>query len=93
MEFTEKIYEKIRERKYSGRDVLPYSFLLNSIFSAHHDHFYFHDKAILNAAAAETAVTGVEMDRKKIEDADLDAFFPRKDEWKIDFSGKYNNQS
>ena len=37
--FYLKIYEKIRERKYSGRDVLPYSFLLNSIFSAHHDHF------------------------------------------------------
>ena len=34
-----KIYEKICERKYSGRDVLPYSFLLNFIFSAHHDHF------------------------------------------------------
>lgn len=39
VEFTEKYTEKICERKYSGRDVLPYSFLLNFIFSAHHDHF------------------------------------------------------
>lgn len=59
--------------------------MLNSIFSAHHDHFYFHDKAILNAAAAETAVTGVEMDRKKIEDADLDAFFRERTSGKLIF--------
>lgn len=42
-------------------------------------------KAILNAAAAETAVTGVEMDRKKIEDADLDAFFRERTSGKLIF--------
>ena len=47
--------------------------------------FYFHDKAILNAAAAETAVTGVEMDRKKIEDVDLDAFFRERTSGKLIF--------
>lgn len=93
MEFTEKYTKKyvkgstVVEMSYLIPFCLILFFLLITII------FYFHDKAILNAAAAETAVTGVEMDRKKIEDVDMDDFFPRKDEWKIDFSGKYNNQS
>ena len=75
MEFTEKYTKKyvkgstVVEMSYLIPFCLILFFLLITII------FYFHDKAILNAAAAETAVTGVEMDRKKIEDADLDAFF------------------
>lgn len=46
--------------------------------------FYFHDKAILNAAAAETAVVGVEMDRKKLtEETDLESFFRERTKGKL----------
>lgn len=46
--------------------------------------FYFHDKAILNAAAAETAVLGVEMDRKKMnEETDLESFFRERTQGKL----------
>ena len=89
MEFTEKYTKKnvkgstVVEMSYLIPFCLILFFLLITII------FYFHDKAILNAAAAETAVTGVEMDRRRRSGC----FFPRKDEWKIDFSGKYNNQS
>ena len=67
MEFTEKYTKKyvkgstVVEMSYLIPFCLILFFLLITII------FYFHDKAILNAAAAETAVTGVEMDRKKIE--------------------------
>ena len=89
MEFTEKYTKKyvkgstVVEMSYLIPFCLILFFLLITII------FYFHDKAILNAAAAETAVTGVEMDRR----CRSGCFFPRKDEWKIDFSGKCNNQS
>ena len=60
MEFTEKYTKKnvkgstVVEMSYLIPFCLILFFLLITII------FYFHDKAILNAAAAETAVTGVE---------------------------------
>ena len=42
-------------------------------------------RQFLNAAAAETAVTGVEMDREKDRRRRSGCFFPRKDEWKMIF--------
>ena len=48
--------------------------------------FYFHDKAILGAAAAETAVAGVEMDRKKmIDEVDLEDWFRERIQGKLIF--------
>lgn len=85
VEFTEKYTKKyvkgstVVEMSYLIPFCLILFFLLITII------FYFHDKAILNAAAAETAVTGVEMDRKKIEDADLDAFFRERTSGKLIF--------
>ena len=85
MEFTEKYTKKyvkgstVVEMSYLIPFCLILFFLLITII------FYFHDKAILTAAAAETAVTGVEMDRKKIEDADLDAFFRERTSGKLIF--------
>ena len=85
MEFTEKYTKKnvkgstVVEMSYLIPFCLILFFLLITII------FYFHDKAILNAAAAETAVTGVEMDRKKIEDVDMDAFFQERTSGKLIF--------
>ena len=90
MEFTEKYTKKyvkgstVVEMSYLIPFCLILFFLLITIS------FYFHDKAILNAAAAETAVTGVEEKDRRCRSG---CVFPRKDEWKIDFSGKCNNQS
>ena len=81
MEFTEKYTKKyvkgstVVEMSYLIPFCLILFFLLITII------FYFHDKAILNAAAAETAVTGVE----KIEDVDLDAFFRERTSGKLIF--------
>ena len=78
MEFTEKYTKKyvkgstVVEMSYLIPFCLILFFLLITII------FYFHDKAILNAAAAETAVTGVEMDRKKMENITT----------RVDLSGK-----
>lgn len=48
--------------------------------------FYFHDKTILSVAAAETAVTGVETDRKKMtEEVDLESFFRERIRGKLIF--------
>ena len=76
MEFTEKYTKKyvkgstVVEMSYLIPFCLILFFLLITII------FYFHDKAILNAAAAETAVTG---------DADLDAFFRERTSGKLIF--------
>ena len=76
MEFTEKYTKKyvkgstVVEMSYLIPFCLILFFLLITII------FYFHDKAILNAAA---------VDRKKIEDADLDAFFRERTSGKLIF--------
>ena len=40
-----------------------------------HAVFYYHDKAVINGAAAETAVLGAQADRNAIADYDLEGFF------------------
>ena len=54
--------------------IIPLFFLIFVIII--HTVFYFHDKAVLNGAAAETAVAGAQMIRRKgTAEYDLDGFF------------------
>lgn len=53
--------------------ILPMFFLL-FIFIVH-TVFYYHDKAVLNGAACETAVLGAQMERKKGTEFDAETFF------------------
>lgn len=100
MELTRKYtgkYESVRRNKQcrrtrwvKGSTVVEMSYLipfcLFLFFLLVTITFYFHDKTILNAAAAETAVTGVEVDRKKIaEEVDLEAFFRERTQGKLIF--------
>ncbi len=49
-----------------------------------HTVFYFHDKAVLNGAACETAVLGAQLERKKgAEEYDMEAFFLERTKGKL----------
>lgn len=45
--------------------------------------FYFHDKAVINAAAAETAVLGVQASRRGDTEYDLEQFFNERTQGKL----------
>ena len=48
-----------------------------------HAVFYYHDKAVLNAAAAETAVLGAQTVRREGTDYDLGGFFRERSDGKL----------
>lgn len=45
--------------------------------------FYYHDKAVINGAAGETALLGAQAERGKTEGYDLEAFFRERTEGKL----------
>lgn len=45
--------------------------------------FYYHDKAVINGAAGETALLGAQGERGKTEGYDLEAFFRERTEGKL----------
>lgn len=48
-----------------------------------HAVFYYHDKAVLNAAAAETAVLGAQIVRREGTEYDLEGFFRERSDGKL----------
>lgn len=60
--------------------ILPLSFLLFLLII--YSVFYYHDKAVLTGAAAETAVTGAQLERKK-EKYDMKDFFKERVKGKL----------
>ena len=48
-----------------------------------HAVFYYHDKAVLNAAAAETAVLGAQTVRREGTEYDLEGFFRERSDGKL----------
>lgn len=48
-----------------------------------HAVFYYHDKAVINGAAGETALLGAQAERGKAEGYDLEAFFIERTEGKL----------
>ena len=51
-----------------------------------HTVFYYHDKAVINGAAGETALLGAQAERGKAEAYDLEAFFRERTEGKLIYS-------
>lgn len=73
---------KTKERlgKYVwGSSVIEMSYIMPLFFGLFviilHSVFYYHDKAVINGAAGETAILGAQAQRGKEEPYDLEAFF------------------
>ena len=84
MEYIEKMTAAGKRKRYrsarlSGSAVIEMSFIIPLFLGLFvlivHTVFYCHDKAVLNAAAAETAVLGAQAVRREGTEYDLEDFF------------------
>lgn len=76
------------KRKYiNGNSVIEMSYIMPLFLSLFlliiHTVFYYHDKTVLNGAAAETAVLAAQAERKKGTEYDLEDFFRKRTEKKL----------
>lgn len=71
--------EGINKKWVKGSSVVEMSYIMPLFFGLFviliHAVFYYHDKAVINGAAAETAVLGAQEDRNETADYDLEGFF------------------
>lgn len=76
-----------RKRELKGSAVLEMSYIIPMILFLFvmiiHAVFYYHDKAVLNGAAGETAVLGAQTARRKGTEYDLEEFFHNRTEGKL----------
>ena len=85
MECTER--KKKRAGGLRGSAVVEMSYIIPLFLGLFvlivHTVFYYHDKAVMNAAAAETAVLGAQASRREGTDYDLEAFFGDRTDGKL----------
>lgn len=78
-----------RLRYVKGSTVIEMSYIMPLFFLLFvllvHTVFYYHDKAIINGAAAETAILGVQVERRKESGYDLEQFFRERISGKLIF--------
>lgn len=76
-----------RKRELKGSAVVEMSYIIPMILFLFvmiiHAVFYYHDKAVLNGAAGETAVMGAQTARRKGTEYDLEEFFHNRTEGKL----------
>lgn len=76
-----------RKRELKGSAVVEMSYIIPMILFLFvmiiHAVFYYHDKAVLNGAAGETAVLGAQTARRKGTEYDLEEFFHKRTEGKL----------
>ena len=76
-----------RKRELKGSAVVEMSYIIPMILFLFvmiiHAVFYYHDKAVLNGAAGETAVLGAQPARRKGTEYDLEEFFHNRTEGKL----------
>lgn len=76
-----------RKRELKGSAVVEMSYIIPMILFLFvmiiHAVFYYHDKAVLNGAAGETAVLGAQTARRKGTEYDLEEFFHNRTEGKL----------
>lgn len=76
-----------RKRELKGSTVVEMSYIIPMILFLFvmiiHAVFYYHDKAVLNGAAGETAVLGAQTARRKGTEYDLEEFFHNRTEGKL----------
>lgn len=87
MECIRKFTISIKKRKISGSTVIEMSYIMPVFLGLFvliiHTVFYFHDKAVLNGAAGETAILGVQSERKETAEYDLESFFRERTDGKL----------
>lgn len=76
-----------RKRELKGSAVVEMSYIIPMILFLFvmiiHAVFYYHDKAVLNGAAGETAVLGAQTARRKGTEYDLEQFFHNRTDGKL----------
>lgn len=76
-----------RKRELKGSAVVEMSYIIPMILFLFvmiiHAVFYYHDKAVLNGAAGETAVLGAQTARRKGTEYDLEEFFHNRTDGKL----------
>lgn len=76
-----------KKRELKGSAVVEMSYIIPMILFLFvmiiHAVFYYHDKAVLNGAAGETAVLGAQTARRKGTEYDLEEFFHNRTEGKL----------
>ena len=78
---------EIQRRYMKGSSVIEMSYIMPLFMGLFvlimHAVFYYHDKAVINGAAGETALLGAQAERGKEEGHDLEAFFRERTEGKL----------
>ena len=81
-------------RWVSGNSVIEMSYIMPLFFSLFviiiHTVFYYHDKAIIGGAAAESAVMGAQYVRRYDKNYDIEAFFQEKIHGKLIYVRRYD---
>lgn len=87
MECIRNFTISIKKRRISGSAVIEMSYIMPVFLGLFvliiHTVFYFHDKAVLNGAAGETAILGVQSERKETAEYDLEGFFRERTDGKL----------
>lgn len=78
---------KMRIPRIKGSTVIEMSYIMPLFLGLFvlivHTVFYYHDKAVLNGAASETAILGVQAERRADTEYDLEAFFRERTKGKL----------
>ena len=70
--------DEMGEWKFGNRNVIYNAAIFQSFVIIIHTMFYYHDKAIIGGAAAESAVMGAQYVRRYDKNYDIEAFFQEK---------------
>lgn len=84
----------IKRKSLKGSAVIEMSYIIPLFLGLFvlimHTVFYFHDKAILNGAASETAVFGAQAERRAGTEYDLEEFFRERTDNKLIYMTEVN---
>ena len=84
---VENIVKSVIKRSVKGSAVIEMSYIIPLFLGLFvlimHAVFYYHDKAVLNGAASETAILGVQAERRADTEYDLEGFFRERTSGKL----------
>lgn len=87
MEYIKRTIINIRKQWVSGSTVIEMSYIMPVFLGLFvlivHTVFYFHDKSVLNGATSETAILGVQAERREGTEYDLEEFFRERTDGKL----------
>ena len=87
MEYIRRFIINVKKQRLSGSTVIEMSYIMPVFLGLFvliiHTVFYFHDKAVLNGAAGETAILGAQAERREGAEYDLEVFFRERTDGKL----------